>query len=93
MRAFPAGVTFFSGKKETHERKLPWGRERAERSSGRRFAGPFAFDLWAGGYDVGWLVLAFVRQQLHALLERFLASTVLAFSCLFSLVTVGIGGD
>ena len=36
MSAFPAGVTFFSGKKESHQRKLPGGRERvgAERSDG-----------------------------------------------------------
>ena len=62
-------MTFFSGKKESHQRKLPWERERAERSSGHRFAGPLGFDLLAGGDAGDWLVLPLVRQQLHALLD------------------------
>ena len=68
-------------------------RERAERSSGHRFAGPLGFDLMASNDAGDWLVLPLVRQQLHALLDHFRASTVLAVSCPFSSVTAGIGGD
>ena len=80
----PGGGDFLFWQKRKSPKKVALGvGDELNALSGHRFAGPLGFVLATGGDAGVWLVLPLVRQQLHALLSRSRASTVLALSCSF----------
>ena len=78
------GVTFFLGKKESHQRKLPWGRERvrAERSDGPSLRWPLGSLI--GGQSpmpvTGWFYRSFANSFTLCLIWLACAARV-AVSC------------
>jgi hypothetical protein len=82
VSACPAGVTFFSGKKETHERKLPAMRGRAERSDGPslRWALGSLFGGWWSMSVTGWFYPSFANSFTLCLIVSFVLWTLLAVS-------------
>ena len=64
------GITFFSGKKETHERKLPGERRRAGHSDGPALRSAWrVLATWAAVGIVRTAARPLVHQKLHALLD------------------------
>jgi hypothetical protein len=79
------GVTFFSGKKESHQRKLTVMRGRAERSDGPLLR--WALGSLIGGLVTmpvaGWFYRSFANSFTLCLNVSFVLQTLLAASCLF----------